>query len=458
MKKLQFIKFFLSSIWKRYQVRLIYVGGALIFFGIVIYKFGFLFYPQEEIYEGIVGYYNAENLPTSVTNLISQPLVNLDKTGKPQPQIAQGWQVNNDSTVYTFNLKENLYWSDGSRLKSSDIKFNLLDVEVRYPDERTIAFKLADSYSPFSTFLTSPVLKNNSFIGINGQYKITYQEKNNDLITKLVLKPIMGDLPIIKIRFYPDEKTAKTAFELGEIEVLIGFSSETELVNQASVKSKKITNFNKLVAIFYNTSDKVLSDKNLRKALSFATPIIEGEERAKTSIPPFSWAYNDQLKEVGSNLEMAKSYFSKVQNSEESQITLTTTPALSLVGEKIIEFWKTLGVQAVLRIESGVPQNFQALLTTQTISIDPDQYLLWHSTQVQTNLTKYNNKRLDKDLEDGRKTGDLEKRREKYLDFQRVLQEDSPAHFLYFPKTVIVYRQKVEGSLNKVINLQVLTN
>lgn len=411
------------------------------------------FYRPTILSEGIAGMYTNRNLPSIVTNLISQPLIVLDKSGKPQPQLVSGWQVNNDATVYTFKLKDNLFWDDGTKVKSSDIKFNLRDVAASYPNDSTIEFKLADSFNPFPTLLTMPVFKGDSLIGI-GKYQVLKTEMNRGVITKLTLKPGTGDLPLLIIRFYGDEKTARTAFELGEVASLIGFNEAGDLKGQPSVNIKKSANYNKLVTIFYNTKDPILSEKNFRKALSFATPRVDTEEIARTSMPDQSWAFNDQLKEQVGDMQLAKTYLGKVNAGKDSIITLTVTPALSSLGEKIIQSWKQIGISAVLRVESGIPQNFQALLISQSIPTDPDQYALWHSTQTNTNLSKYDSKRADKDLEDGRKMSKVDARREKYVDFQKVLADDTPATFLYFPKTNVIYRKKVESLLNKVLDLQ----
>lgn len=404
--------------------------------------------------QGIVGVYTVHNLPPIVVNLLSRSLVSLDATGKPQPNLAASWQVNNDGTKYTFKLRKNLFWNDGSRFKSSDLKFNIPDVDVSFPDDETIEFKLADSFYPFPSILTGPVLKGETFVGV-GKYKVSSSDISRNLVTKLVLVPVTSkeDLPTVSIRFYPDEKTARTAFELGEVQSLVGITETKELPNQPSVKLLKIPVYNKLVAIFYNTHDNFLKDKNLRKALSLAIPILE-EEKAKTSIPPFSWAYNNSIKDYFNNPEEAKSYLNKLSQKDVS-ITLTVTPWLADVGEKVAASWRSLGINTILRIESGIPQNFQALLIAQPIPLDPDQYILWHSTQTKTNISKYDfNRRVDKDLEDGRRVGDLEKRKERYLDFQKNIVEDLPATFLYFPKSLVLYRQKIAPELGKVLPLQ----
>jgi len=72
---------------------------------------------------------------------------------------------------------------------------------------------------------------------------------------------------------------------------------------------------------------------------------------------------------------------------------------------------------------------------------DPDQYQFWQSTQEDTNITHYTNLKIDKLLEDGRKTLDKDTRKKIYADFQRYLVDDSPVIFLYFPKAYTVERK-----------------
>lgn len=441
---------------KKYLLTLTLIGVILL--GLL--KFGSKLLSTSTLSEGMVGLFNQQDLPLIVTNLISLPLVKLDKSALPQPVLAQDWQVNNNATVYTFKLKDNLYWNDGTKLKSSDIKFNLIDVTVAYPDEKTIEFRLADSFSPFPTLLTQPVFKGDTLIGI-GKYKVIDKNLTQRLITKLVLQSEDKNYPKIYIRFYPDEKTLKTAFEIGEVDTLLGVSDEGEFASNPFIKLKQFDLFNKLVAIFYNTKDPILSDKNLRIGLSLATLKPEDKILAKTPVPPTSWAFNKDTKQLIGSQQLAESYLKKVKNGKDKQLVLTTTPALASLAQNIAQAWKDLDLKVVVRIESGIPQNFQALLISQPIPADPDQYILWHSTQEKTNLTKYSSEccpssaRVDKDLEDGRRITDLQIRKEKYFDFQKIIVDDAPATFLYFPRFNVVYRKKAGDLLNKVLDLQI---
>lgn len=452
MKKINFFLLYAKTYFGRNKRKNVLILLGVVISILVLIKLGSSFLTNT-VSEGMIGVYTKDNLPPPVTDLLSEPLVKLDRSGQPVPGLASGWQTNSEATLYTFKLRDNLFWSDGSRVRSKDIKVNLPDVDVSYPDDQTIVFKLADSFSPFPTLLTAPVLKSGTLVGL-GKYKVTDLILANGLVTKITLGSVDQSLPKVIVRFYPDERTAKTAFDRGEVQGLIGASSIDDYSNQRSVQMKKLPSQAKITAIFYNTKDPILSDKNFRLALGYSTPDVTGEDQANSPIPPNSWAYDSNSSSHRSDPAQASAYFDKVKNGQNSTITLTTVESLKSVGEKIVEGWKKTGINAVLRVESGVPQNFQALLISENIPADPDQYSLWHSTQTQTNISQLSSPRIDRDLEDGRKSADQSKRKERYDDFQRILLDDAPATFLYFPKINAVYLKKAGDNLTTILKLQ----
>lgn len=426
----------------------------------------FINYRSKELFkttisQGVVGTFTQDDLPILVTSLLSDSLFSIDQSGKPVPRIAKGFEVNDEANEYKIFLREDYYWVDGSPLKSSDFDLAISDAKIEVPDEKTILIKLADSFSPLPSLLTKPIFKKNTLIG-TGPYKIQRIEKDKQnmvFIEKIMLDINKENYPKLTIKFYPNEKVAKTGLKMGEIQSIAGVNDFFDLSSEIPFKVQSKTNYSKLVAIFYNTMDPILSDRNFRIALSYGAPSIKNEALAKTNFPPTSWAFNADLKSYLDNPDQAKQALKKVKNGKDSTITLTATVFLKEVGEKIVSEWKNAGINAILRVESGIPQDFQALLISQDIPSDPDQYAFWHSTQTQTNTSKYFSQnqlspRVDKDLEDGRKSTNEKVRKERYFDLQKVLLDDAPATFLYFPKYNIVYLKKIEEPLEKVLELQ----
>lgn len=431
---------------------------AVIFLIVAQIRFG-IFYSNSVLTEGFIGTFQEHDLPVEVLRLISRSLVKTDEQGRIVPDLVSGWEVNKELTNFKFKLKDNLKWSDGTAIKSSDFDFPIADTEISYPDDKTIEFKLKEAYSPFPSLLLSPAVKRNTLIG-TGPYTITKIEKSRIFITKIILKSQDKNLPVIYVRFYPQEKIAVTGFALGEVSSLFGVSDLKVIPDNPQLKSSQKTDYSKIVTILYNVKGSILNNRSLRQALSYITPKIPNQELADNPYPPFWWVYNpDSKKYLGSKTE-AEAAFKRAKTSLpedklKEELILISTPTLEDVGKKIIDEWRKLGMDAKMRVESGIPQNFQALLITQSIPSDPDQYLLWHTSAVEkTNLSGYSFARVDKDLEDGRKAASEEARKAKYFDFQKALLEDAPATFLYFPKYNIAYLKKTEPLLKKVLELQ----
>lgn len=416
-----------------------------------------LFYNPNQLSLGFIGTYQEHDLPQEVTRLISQSLIEMDEKGRAKGKLVSGWETNNDATEFRFKLKMELKWADGTAIKSQDLTFSVPNTEVSTPDEKSVQFNLKEPYSPLPSLLTKPIIKKGSLLG-TGPYRITNIEKSRIFITKIELKAEDPNLPTIYVRFYPSEKVALTGFNLGEVQALFGFPDAKAFSDNPRVILKQKTDYSKIVSVLFHTKDPALESRSLRQALAFSAPKIEDEEIANNPYPPMFWAYNPDSKKYLSNPDEAKLALGRAkaaisEDQLKQELILTTTPNLESIGNSVVQEWKSLGLNAKLRIESGIAQNFQSLLITQSIPLDPDQYVLWHATQQKTNLTKYNSKRADKDLEDGRKAITEDERQEKYFDFQKTLLEDAPAIFLYFPKYNIAYLKKTEPLLNKVLSL-----
>jgi len=82
------------------------------------------------------------------------------------------------------------------------------------------------------------------------------------------------------------------------------------------------------------------------------------------------------------------------------------------------------------------PRNFDMLLIGQNVGIDEDLYSFWHSSQAVDpglNLTGFNNPKVDKLLEQVRKSSDAKYRADRFKQVQAVIIDEQPVLFLYTP-------------------------
>lgn len=386
---------------------------------------------------GIVGPYTTDDLPQEILSKISKGLTKTEKDGSIKPDIAEKWKIAPNGKAYVFYLRRNLHFSDGSSVTSDSINYGFSDVAVLRPDKYTIVFNLKDSYSPFLTTVTRPIFKK-GFIGV-GEYKVKKIKLNGNFVESIELYSERGHKALIYQLFYPTVTSLKTAFGLGEVSKItnlpdLNFKNTTFNSYKNALAEKKV-NYNKLVTLFFNTKDNILSSKTLREGLWYTMPDnLPAGVRNPSPLSHFSYASSEGVNTYRQDLEHAKLLIDKSQTTGSSRITLTidTLPKYEETAKIIANTWGKLNIDTKIRVVKEVPQSFQIFLGEFNLSSDPDQYTLWHSSQV-SNITHYDNKRIDKLLEDGRKELDIEKRKIIYADFQKYISSDPPASFLFFP-------------------------
>jgi len=112
--------------------------------------------------------------------------------------------------------------------------------------------------------------------------------------------------------------------------------------------------------------------------------------------------------------------------------------------EKIKENLEKLGLKIRIKkydlekIEREIipKKDYDILLFGQIYGKILDPYPFWHSSQAEVgflNLSNFENEKLDKILVELRETIDLEKRKEKLKEFEKIILEEKPAIFLFNP-------------------------
>ena len=213
-----------------------------------------------------------------------------------------------------------------------------------------------------------------------------------------------------------------------------------------NTKIIKSVDYTKLLTLFINGKNKTLVNKDVKSALAMSIDYQKLEtdgELAKGSIPPISWAYNPDLKDSNYDVETAKKIISQtIESTETAKLNLVTYYEYYDIADSLVGDLKGIGLNTELNLATyEQPSSFDLFLAYLKIPVDPDQYYFWHSTQTQSNISNYNNVKVDKLLEDGRATIDIDTRQKIYYDLQRTMAADPPAIFLYYPYVYKIMRK-----------------
>ena len=439
----------------------------------------YLLVPSKTYIEGLVGQ-PASFLPSraqtetdkTISKLLYRSLFKYDNFGSLIPDLAEAWEVSNEGLNYTVTIKDNQYWSDGTKINANDLLYtsykipNLSGVATDKIDELTVRYTLPNKFSPFLSLLTVGVMKNQSdeknqgfYTPTSGPFRVVSIKRKGELVKRVVIyDPKSSKIKQIAFRFYPNESELITAYKLGEIHAFL-LKDVANFKVDSSLTIKQYPVQSVYYALFFNLRNEAYKNLEIRNQLAKTLNverIIYGEGIPVEGSISRSF-YTGEKYKVGSYDKTA----SYDLLGKEIRIDLPDTPILLEMGNKIKADWEgkldanvTLVKHTSAEIKEQIiePRNFDLLLFGQEVGRDPDRYINWHSTQSRApglNLSGFNSVRGDRALEEGRKELDVDARIKHYNEFQKVVSEYTPVIFLHHPYMNYYVSTKIKGMGDK---------
>ncbi len=423
----------ISAFFKRYYQVVIGSFILSVIFGLIINSYlSKLPKTQGTIKIGLIGQYTTQSLPNLVKNILNSGLTKLGPNQTIVPNLVQNWEIGDSGKTYNFILKSGLTWSDRTPVKTKDISLNIPDVNIQYPSDNQITFVLPQAFSPFPSVLTNPIT-NKDGLTIS-DYRVTLTQNSNGLLSKIILQ---SKKQTIDVRIFGGSTQALTSYKLGEIDAIYNYPKIDSVDLKPYGQIQESNNYHQSLVLFFNNQDPLLKDKSVRQGIAYAIKNKSfGNERAVGPISSDSWAYNPLVKLYDYDPVRATTLI-KSALSDKSQalnLELATIPQYLAVAEKIKGSLDPNLINLNIKVVTSRPDSYQLFLTLFEIPADPDQYVFWHSTHGTNNISRVNNEKIDKDLEDGRRTNNQTTRKQIYNDFQRSFDEELPALFLFYPR------------------------
>ncbi|MDI6591359.1 MAG: ABC transporter substrate-binding protein [Patescibacteria group bacterium] len=273
--------------------------------------------------EGVIGqprfinpiYAQVSDIDRDLVELIFSGLMKYNLKGEIVPDLAKSYEIKEGGKVYEIYLKENLFWSDGFPLTADDVIFtietiqnsdykspiraNFLGVEVERISDLGVAFKLKNPYSAFLENLTLKIIPKHIWEKIPPQNFPLAAYNLNPVGSGIYKLKSLKQTPegrIISLDLIKNQKYFGKSPYLSQISFQF-FESQEELIKaaqEAKIKGLTLTpignleekdlatleeNFNlyslslpRYFTLFFNPENsKVLSEKEVRKALNYGT-------------------------------------------------------------------------------------------------------------------------------------------------------------------------------------------
>lgn len=267
----------------------------------------------------------SDSYSNSVLNNVLEPLTRLEENQNQEnfvaPAGAESWEYNDDGTVWTFKIRENL-WSDGEPVTAYDYEYGIKrsvdpntaspyayllepiknasavnrgslavdELGVKALDDRTLEITLEATTPYFLSLTYQRVMlpqrqdiveahgdrygSSVDSIVYNGPFILDSWVHNSEL--KFIKNEYYWDadtvqLEKVNLRIIQDENAVLNSFANGSIDATTTNNQEwrNRFMNQANVNHFETINPTTFF-LFFNTNDEIFQNENIRKAFSIA--------------------------------------------------------------------------------------------------------------------------------------------------------------------------------------------
>ncbi|MEM2390387.1 MAG: ABC transporter substrate-binding protein, partial [Ignisphaera sp.] len=417
-------------------------------------------------------------------------------TTELMPKLAERWESNEDSTVWTFYLRRNVKFHDGTEVSADIVKQSierakqlqgppsfLLDVieNIEVVDKYTIRFTLKYPFAPFASLATftifAPVPPNAANLEEKpigtGPFKLESWKKGEQIIlvaNKDYWKgPPKADRIIIRI--YPDPATLRVALEKGEIDIALGIQPQ-DVEPLSKNPDIKMVSIDGLVIEWLGMNHRREPFNNLlfRKAVNYAinydyilNVILRGTAtRLYGPLPPAVFGYDPEVENYGYryNPELARQLLAQAgypdgKGLREIELIISTAERAERgeVATVIQSSLKAIGINVRI-VDLDWPSFLDRLFNYDFDMymvdwfpdyVDPDDWIVPLFTTHGLNLDGYNNTVVNELSMKARQKLDPQERVEIYKQLQRIIIDDAPWAFLYVPKLYAFMGKNIEG-------------
>ncbi len=429
-----------------------------------------------------------------VNGTIYEGLTAIDKDLRTAPGLAEKWDVSADAKTYTFTLRANAKFHDGSAMTAEDAAASLKRVmgkeiasplasrlaavdTVESPNATTLIVKLKEPSAPLLTSLALIAVVPKAFetnkdalqkapVG-TGPFKFKEWQPNGFIELEKHAGYWSAGKPAaagVKFNIVPESATRQVGLNSGQYTMLPNIDAATAL----QLKGRPGITISETLELAYtlvgmNTSKAPFDNPKVREALNYALNRGEIVQAALfgAGVPggPLSPALKDWAVDV-------KDFACYAHSKDKAQALLKeagVTPAITLLvlpRQDIKDIAQVVQQQlqnAGFKVELKIPEigqfvkdwresNFDAFVSTNAGSPEPDDYFFrTFKTGGSTNVFKYSNPDLDKLLDEGRSTIAQAGRKAAYDKVQNILACSGPIAHIAYGQLFTASRANISG-------------
>ncbi|MEY7849150.1 ABC transporter substrate-binding protein [Natrarchaeobius sp. A-rgal3] len=433
---------------------------------------------------------------------VYENLVGVDREMRVRPELATDWSVGDDEVTWTFELREDVEFHDGTAFDAEAAEFSLeraFDESSRLVGLPIASIDATGSYeleivtdephSPLPAYLT---LRDAAILSPEGVVDGTFEEVSctgpftfeewepEQSVTISRNEDYYGAAPSLETVVYEritDNQTRVLSLQNDEQDVcdLLPASAVDTLESDPDV-TVDVYDVSAIRFLAFNVAREPFNDVRVRRAVAHAidaeaivNDVLEGVGRPATG--PFSpslthWA-NEDLEPYAYDLDRAAELLEEAgwdrdgegrsRDGEPFEVTLwtyTLRPELELLADVLQDQLSAVGIDASVRVTEwgaldSAKQSGEFDVSLESWSAfwwpDPDRLASFFHSEDTLIYTGYEDETTDELIERGRTVFDPDEREAVYDEFQERIHADLPAFTLTYSQYVTGYRNAVQG-------------
>jgi peptide/nickel transport system substrate-binding protein len=441
-----------------------------------------------------------DNMSIWAKLLVFQMLIRSDPTGtKLEPDLAESWEASDDRMTYTFHMRKNAAFSDGTPVKSSDVKFSINrmvtaegspwasmfpKMQIETPDDNTIVFKLAQAWGPFlediSVHGTCVVpeayfkkLGDKAFgdkpMG-SGPFQLVQWDKGDKIVMQRnphFWDPSRPYLDEVQLLVLADDNIRMLKVQTGEIDIATDVPyNQIDKLSAMPNLTVQLTPYDRIDWIQFNEKVDKFQDVKVRQAINWAVDkegiiksVLFGHGEVPTSFLPKMRDADTQTAPYGYDPAKAKQLMSESKFPQGFKSKLTVASG-DTIGQQVATIVKAelaaIGIDIdILQLEgatqygqlaSGDYEMAEGYMTSDII--DPSELTAYAGAGDEGTSavwTFYNNPDVNKLATQALSETDPAKRTQIYLKMQQQIHEDAPYLWLYWSPARTAIAKSVHG-------------
>lgn len=426
---------------------------------------------------------------------------------KPSPDHAEKWEVSSDGKTYTFHLRQNIKWHDGTPFTADDVKFTfdtMTNSKVNAAfltglgpfsgatvvDDHTVTLNLKAPYAPFLVMLDYNIMMIPKHIlqGVDMNSPTAYVQhpiatgpykwkefRSGDHVT-LEANPDYWDgspkIATVVYKILPELDTQIAQLRTGEVDFVMAEPSQLASLKGLPGVVSNTANQTNYYFVQLNDAHPLFSDVRVRQAMAYGLDrqtILKTIYRGVGTIangpisPPMGWAYpsNQQpwpfdpkkaqqlLSEAGWQLQGGK--LMKDGKPFAFKILIDVgNPTRQAFGLAAQQYYQKLGMQPTIDSEEfnkwyEIISTAKGLEAAIDWSITPPDPDSLYGSYSSGNADGFKDSQVDQLFQQGRTALTQNDRQPIYWKLQQKLYQDQPDIFILYPKEFRAWSSRVKG-------------